>query len=257
MSNVEQHTSNATEQAAQAGVSRRKLMRAGLSAAPVLATLGSRSALATGTYGPVAVSAYCSLQNAQFKGVSHHPVGGNNQFVCKKPSECVDSGYKHVKVCTSPTRYDDDDCEETRNCGFTKPADDCYVKAHKKDDKSTGRSRKRRENSGPTETVNYGFEANQDRRLNGCTIEELCSSTHADDRSRVAKYCAAAWVSCEMNTDESRQLLTKDDIKTIWDTFCVANTSSEEWQPRRRGIKVSNVKWSMKQTANYLEYCYG
>ncbi len=74
--------------AAEAGVARRRLIRAGLAAAPVMAALKSNTVLAGG-HGCVRPSAFASLASANWK-VSHGRVI-NKDYACSSPDAWKDS----------------------------------------------------------------------------------------------------------------------------------------------------------------------
>lgn len=183
MSNVEQNTTNATEQASQAGVSRRKLMRAGLSAAPVLAVLKSNSVLAANT-GVIAVSTFASLQNTVAGGRSCQPYE-NKDYSCYTPAQCAnDDDYKNKKV----SGLDD--------CSFGN--DDTEVYGRKEVGKDDYRDTK--------------------DKLKNFTVKELCGSSFDSDNglSKLARNCIAAHISAKKASNSKPVWLSTGHVTEIW-----------------------------------------
>lgn len=166
--------------------SRRRLMRAGLAAAPVMMTLKSRSVLATGGHSCVKPSAFSSLQAANMQ--LSHPV--QNDFAC------FSHGY--WKKHPHPAQY--------------------YIK-----NKSFFLAVPQ---GAPPGSVSAGFSPDVGTQFQGKTLQEVLEmgggSIIALARHTVGTFLSAVANS----DDQTKVLLTTSQCRTLWSALAVGSTWS-------------------------------
>lgn len=216
---------------------RRKLLRAGLAAAPVLMAVKSRSVLACGgSYGGgggkqrITCSAFASIKAANAAGItlSHHP---NGTYPCKSHIEW--------KTCNHPKQYYD-----KKNCYF-------HDKSYKKARTSWGGCGSW--GGDPSYSGNYWFYS----KRTGCNYAGFAprsgSYEHGDRTLQEMLYCSdplarhlvATILNKTAGYDPDNILPTQTQCQEIW---------------RRNGVWTPpncTTTWSRADTIAWFDMCYG
>lgn len=231
---------------------RRKLLRAGLAAAPVLMAVKSQSVLACGgSYGGggggkqrITCSAFASIKAANAAGItlSHHP-NGTNPSPCKSPIEW--------KTCNHPKQYYD-----KKNCYFH---DKSYKTARTRWDgcgswggdpdygptPSSNWHDPRKRNAPPRiyathEGCTYSNFPRKDDNHNDRTLQEMlyCSDP-------LARHLVATILNKTAGYDPDNILPTQSQCQKIWG-------SNGVWTPPN-----CTTTWSRADTIAWFDMCYG
>lgn len=173
-------TANVGQAVGAGGVSRRKLVRAGLAAAPVMAALKSNTVLA-GDHTCVKPSSFSSLNPA-------------NWVVSK--GRAVDTNYE----CFSH--------------GYWKKDDRAHPSPYNVKSKSYFVALPRRAASG---SISAGFSGGSSSPFYGMTLSDVMDAKGNDDNTALARHLVAFFLTAVANGDDAnRVLLTTAQCKAIW-----------------------------------------
>lgn len=163
-----------------AGVSRRKLVRAGLAAAPVLAALKSNTVLA-GDHTCVKPSSFSSLNPANWVVSKGRTVDTNY--------ECFSHGYWKKDDRAHPAPYN----IKAKSFFLAKPL------------------------NAPSGSYSAGFSGGSSSRFYGMTLSQVLNYGGNDDNTALARHLVAFFLTAVANGDDpNRVLLTTTQCKTIW-----------------------------------------
>lgn len=267
MNNSDQHPfeATATQQSTTAvGVSRRRLMRAGLAAGPVLATLHASPVLATNKKvrptGSVMASFSEAVLNAKGNKVSCSP-DWVRDVECKGPD--VWTGSEHKNRCVLKHSEDDDGAKKSRK--YHNPEGKCYDDKNKNDTDEAVKRERKTDNFAKFKRCKIPHPKNKDADkysgeehyrgkdsssddCDSFTVAELCSSKNDDDLSKLARYCVAAYLSAESCSDAAdRVWFTRKECCDIWNTLSKSNSCEF---PRTK------VVWDRSKMLSYMETCF-
>lgn len=163
-----------------AGVSRRKLVRAGLAVAPVLAALKSNTVLA-GDHTCVKPSSFSSLNPANWVVSKGRTVDTNYK--------CYSHGYWKQDDRPHPAPYN----IKAKSFFLAKPL------------------------NAPSGSFSAGFSGGSSSRFYGMTLSQVLDDGGNDDNTALARHLVAFFLTAVANGDDSnRVLLTTTQCKTIW-----------------------------------------
>lgn len=163
-----------------AGVSRRKLVRAGLAAAPVLAALKSNTVLA-GDHTCVKPSSFSSLNPANWVVSKGRIVDANY--------ECNSHGYWKKDDRAHPAPYN----IKAKSFFLAKPA------------------------QATSDSVSAGFSGGTGSLFYGMTLDEVMGLGGSVENTDLARHLVAFFLTAVANGDDSnRVLLTTTQCRTIW-----------------------------------------
>lgn len=215
------HHQSSDVSASSAGVStsRRKLVRAGLAAAPVVAAFKTNMVLASGTNQVVSPSTFASFKNNGSMCSVTAPQRSSKSYV--PMVDCArENGTDYNKL-----KFGFGDNKDGRNgCGFRGRAGEDY------EDRELWElcAKKYGEREGK-----YG---EREGKKGGYAQRN-------SDRDDLARYVAAAYISClEYGHDA---FLSREQCVSIWN-------GNGEWSPNAGG-----KPWSRKETFEYFEMVYG
>jgi hypothetical protein len=199
-----------TPAASAEGLSRRRLVRAGLASAPVLAALQSNSVLAGGRSGGNCIrpSAFSSLTMAMEKGHASRAPRGAEGAKCKSPSDWkrqMPAGWADVKFIGGPGKSE-------------------------KNKVGTGHGNRTPFVRPPALAGNFGRGAVSRDDL---TLRDILESTSQEDDAVLARYVTAAFLSLKAGGG----WLTEGEIKAIWENRGVWTTGTGESWTRDKTIK--------------------
>jgi hypothetical protein len=180
--NFEKDTpSSVVVNAASAGIARRKLIRAGLAAAPVMLALKSQSALAGGSGQHLNCSVWASLSAAKGCTKSHAPAP---KSTCNGYDKWKDVSTTSFTKCGAKFNYDSNSADNVPFDG-------------------------------------YEFRDTYDRRTTYHNLKMVCGGVDSKgrtfsgvtgDKQLLAKHCAAMILNCSVGNSP----LTESQVKSIW-----------------------------------------